>query len=88
MSSWASVTEREWAVVRVEDEGPGVPEEHRGRIFDRFFSYRPDDVRAKEHSGLGLAIVKAVVERYGGQLALVESKLGGAAFEVRLRRAY
>jgi signal transduction histidine kinase len=65
-----------------------VPEEHRERIFDRFFSYRPGDARAKEHSGLGLAIVKAVVERYGGQLAIVDSKLGGAAFEVRLRRAY
>lgn len=78
--------ERDWAVARVEDEGPGVPEEHRGRIYDRFFSYRPEDARAKEHSGLGLAIVKAVVERYGGQLALVDSKLGGAAFEVRLRR--
>jgi two-component system sensor histidine kinase ChvG len=79
-------TEREEAVARVEDQGPGIPEEHRGRIFDRFFSYRPNDHRAREHTGLGLAIVKAVVERYGGSVALVDSPLGGAGFEVRLRR--
>ncbi len=74
------------AVVRVEDQGPGVPEEHRERIFDRFFTYRPNDGRAREHTGLGLAIVKAVVERYGGSIALVDSSLGGAGFELRLRR--
>jgi two-component system sensor histidine kinase ChvG len=74
------------AVVRVSDQGPGVPVEHRERIFDRFFSYRPKDGRAREHTGLGLAIVKAVVERYGGSVALTDSPLGGAGFEVRLRR--
>jgi len=74
------------AVVRVEDQGPGVPEGHRERIFDRFFTWRPDDRRAREHTGLGLAIVKAAVERYGGSIALVRSSLGGAGFEVRLRR--
>jgi two-component system sensor histidine kinase ChvG len=73
-------------VVRVEDQGPGVPQEHRERIFDRFFTYRPNDGRAREHTGLGLAIVKTVVERYGGSIALVDSSLGGAGFEVRLSR--
>ena len=79
-------TEGRQAVVRVEDQGPGVPQEHRERIFDRFFTYRPNDGRAREHTGLGLAIVKAVVERYGGSIALVDSSLGGAGFEVRLSR--
>jgi two-component system sensor histidine kinase ChvG len=79
-------TEGVQAVARVEDQGPGVPEEHRERVFDRFFTYRPNDGGAREHTGLGLAIVKAVVERYGGSVALVGSSLGGAGFEVRLRR--
>jgi two-component system sensor histidine kinase ChvG len=79
-------TEGREAVARIEDGGPGIPEEHRERIFDRFFSYRPDDGRAREHTGLGLAIVKAVVERYGGSVALCDSSFGGAGFEVRLRR--
>jgi two-component system sensor histidine kinase ChvG len=78
--------ERDGAAVRilVEDDGPGVPEEHRARIFERFFSYRPNAERTGTHSGLGLAIVKAIAERYGGALALVDSSLGGAGFEVRL----
>jgi two-component system sensor histidine kinase ChvG len=79
-------TEGREAVVRVEDGGPGIPPEHRERIFDRFFTYRPNDGRAREHTGLGLAIVKAVVERYGGSVTLSESSLGGAGFEVRLHR--
>jgi two-component system sensor histidine kinase ChvG len=79
-------TEGKDAVARVEDQGPGVPAEHRERIFDRFFTYRPNDGTAREHTGLGLAIVKAVVERYGGSVGLVDSSLGGAGFEVRLRR--
>jgi two-component system sensor histidine kinase ChvG len=70
------------AVVRVEDEGPGVPREHHDRIFERFFSYRPNDAGSKEHSGLGLAIAKTILERYGGSLRLIPSKLGGAGFEV------
>jgi two-component system sensor histidine kinase ChvG len=74
------------AVVRVEDQGPGVPEEHRERIFDRFFTWRPGEGKAREHTGLGLAIVKAALERYGGSISLVRSSLGGAGFEVRLRR--
>jgi len=80
-------SDRDRAVVVVEDEGPGVPLEHRERVFDRFFSYRPDESNAKEHTGLGLAIVKTILERYGGEVALGSSALGGAAFEVRLRRA-
>jgi two-component system sensor histidine kinase ChvG len=74
-------------IARVEDQGPGVPAEHRARIFDRFFTYRPGDPRSREHTGLGLAIVKTVLERYGGSVMLVDSSLGGAGFEVRLLRA-
>ena len=72
------------AVVQVEDEGPGIPQEHRQRIFQRFFSYRPEDAKAREHSGLGLAIVKSILERDGGTITVGEADAGGARFEVRL----
>src|SRR4051812_8453027 len=53
--------------VRIEDQGSGIPESHLDRIFDRFFTYRPDEPHARDgHTGLGLAIVKAIVEGYGG----------------------
>ena len=71
------------AVVSVEDEGPGVPQAHSGRIFDRFFSYRPGEERG-QHAGLGLAIARAIAEGYGGSIGVDAGPGGGARFEIRL----
>ncbi|MEU9121900.1 HAMP domain-containing sensor histidine kinase [Streptomyces sp. NPDC048506] len=62
----------EWAVLRVEDDGPGVPEGERERIFERFV--RLDDARARDDggAGLGLAIARDVAVRHGGSLAVRE----------------
>ena len=58
------------AVVTVADAGPGIPEEHLGRIFDRFFSYRPGQPKGSgRHVGLGLSIVKTIVDGYGGTIS-------------------
>jgi len=76
------------AIVTVSDRGPGIPEEHLHRIFDRFFTWRPNEqasvASGKRHTGLGLAIVKAIVEGYGGTVSARNRPDGGAAFEVRL----
>ena len=71
------------AVVTVDDAGPGIPDAHMDRIFQRFFTYRPIDVR-REHVGLGLAIAKQIVESYGGKISAANRPEGGARFEVRL----
>lgn len=75
-----------WCSVSVTDRGPGIPAEHLARVFDRFFTYRPDG-RRKDHAGLGLAIARAIVEGYGGSLAAANAAGGGASFEVRLPAA-
>lgn len=73
------------AVLRIADQGPGIPPEHLGRVFDRFFSYRPEDPQARrDHAGLGLAIVKAIVEGYGGSVSAANGEGGGAVFGMRL----
>lgn len=75
------------AVVTVSDEGPGIPPEHAGRIFERFFSYRPETGGGGEdrrHTGLGLAIVRTIVEGYGGSVAAANNPDRGATFTVRL----
>lgn len=71
--------------VSVSDEGPGIPEAHLTRIFERFFSYRPDvpDGR-RHHTGLGLAIAKAIVDSYGGSIAASNRSPRGACIDVRL----
>jgi len=72
--------------VRVEDEGPGVPEEAREAIFRRFHSVRPRDEAFGKHSGLGLAIARTIVEAHQGSIAVQsrEDRLSGARFAVRL----
>ena len=74
--------------VRVEDEGPGVPEEAREAIFRRFHSVRPGAEAFGSHSGLGLAIARTIVEAHGGEIAVEprEDRLNGARFVVRLPR--
>jgi signal transduction histidine kinase len=56
----------------VEDEGPGVPEELRSRVFDPFFSTKEPG----QGTGLGLAIVAEIVQDHGGQVTL-EDRIGG-----------
>ncbi|MDH4036034.1 MAG: ATP-binding protein [Candidatus Krumholzibacteria bacterium] len=66
------------AVMRVGDNGPGIPPEHRARIFEPYFTTR------REGTGLGLAMVKNAVLLHGGDIA-VESTVGaGTTFIIRL----
>jgi two-component system sensor histidine kinase ChvG len=82
----ATTREGDDIVVRVEDEGPGVPEEAREAIFRRFQSIRPAAEAFGQHSGLGLAIARTIVEAHQGSIAVEsrEDRLGGARFVVRL----
>ncbi|TMD97423.1 MAG: HAMP domain-containing histidine kinase [Chloroflexi bacterium] len=75
-------TEDGWARLLVTDDGPGVPSDHRERIFERF--YRIDQSRAGSHSGLGLSIARWIVSQHHGRIVAGEAKLGGAAFLVDL----
>ncbi|MFD7650719.1 ATP-binding protein, partial [Streptomyces albidoflavus] len=74
------------AVVSVADDGSGVPEPERERIFERFV--RLDDARSRDDggAGLGLAIARDVAARHGGTLRVREAPEGGALFELRLPR--
>jgi two-component system phosphate regulon sensor histidine kinase PhoR len=74
--SW--VQDRQDVLLKVKDNGPGIPLEHHSRLFERF--YRVDKARSREQggTGLGLAIVKHIMQRHGGS-ATVESHLGGGA---------
>ncbi len=73
-------------LVTVDDDGPGVPEDQRERIFERFT--RLDEARGRDSGGggLGLAIVRQIVDGHGGRVSCGESSTGGAVFPMRLRR--
>lgn len=68
----------------VRDVGPGIPPEHRKRVFERF--YRVDDARTRSSggAGLGLALARSVVELHAGTIELVDHEGPGAWFCMRL----
>ena len=84
---------KNWIEITVEDDGPGVPLESMERIFERFYTHRPDQDFG-QNSGLGLSISKQIVEAHDGRIwvenrqavpvAGEPDKVVGARFLVRL----
>jgi two-component system, OmpR family, phosphate regulon sensor histidine kinase PhoR len=76
---------RSW-LVTVKDNGPGIPAEHLGRIFERF--YRIDKSRSREGggTGLGLAIVKHIVNAHHSQIKVSSQPNKGAIFSFKLEK--
>ena len=75
--------------IRVDDEGPGVPEEAREAIFNRFHSVRPEEEHFGRHTGLGLAIARAIVEGHDGEIDVQDrdDAPSGARFTILLPAA-
>lgn len=73
--------------IHVEDDGPGIPEPHRSRVFERF--YRVDPARSREMggTGLGLAIVRHLVSAMSGTVEVGAASPHGAVFTVSLPAA-
>jgi signal transduction histidine kinase len=67
----------------VDDDGPGVPEEDRRRVFDRFTRLEADRGGVSGGAGLGLALVMALVSGRGGTVRMTASPDGGARVEAR-----
>jgi heavy metal sensor kinase len=74
-------------IVEVTDSGPGIPEEHIARLFDRF--YRVEESRTRDGGGvgLGLSIAKWAVEAHGGQIVLQTPTGHGATFQIQFPAA-
>ncbi|NOZ74074.1 MAG: hypothetical protein GXO90_01670 [FCB group bacterium] len=66
--------------VTFEDQGPGIPEEHWDRVFERFYRVN----REKGGTGLGLAIVKHIIQLHGGTVSVINRSEGGSRFTVIL----
>ena len=80
-------TDPETVTISVADEGPGIKGDV-GRIFQRFYTDRPDGETFGDHSGLGLSISKQIVEAHNGTIRARNRKdRSGAVFTVTLPRA-
>jgi two-component system sensor histidine kinase SenX3 len=72
------------AEISVTDQGIGIPERDRERIFERFYRVDPARSRATGGTGLGLAIVKHVTAAHGGNVTVWSSEGSGSTFTLRL----
>jgi two-component system OmpR family sensor kinase len=72
--------------LRVDDDGPGIPEDLKAQVFERFARGDSSRSHTTGSTGLGLAIVAAVVAAHGGSVE-VSSRPGATSFQVHLRRA-
>ena len=71
-------TKELWAILEVHDDGPGIPEDKRKKVFEPFYS-------SKQHgTGLGLLSLEACVKMHGGKVEIEDSPLGGACFRISL----
>jgi signal transduction histidine kinase len=71
-------------LIAVDDQGPGVMEWERTRIFERFYRSDPSRARDSGGRGLGLAIASEIVKAHGGGIEVTGSDLGGASFALSL----
>jgi two-component system sensor histidine kinase GlrK len=72
------------AVVDVMDEGPGIPDADRGRIFEPFFQGNTEYTGPVKGTGLGLAIVQEYVNAHGGSIEIIDDGNPGAHLRVIL----
>jgi len=73
----------EYCRINVMDYGIGIPDEIKSKIFEEGFKYGKT-----ARSGLGLFIVKSIIERYGGEISVVDNKPKGSIFRLKVPRAY
>ncbi len=80
----AVTLQRPFAVLSVEDHGPGIPRKERDRVFQFFYRISDERVRETKGTGLGLAIVNEVTLRHGGEVVICDQPRGGARVELKL----
>nr|WP_237545390.1 HAMP domain-containing sensor histidine kinase [Streptomyces sp. SID1046] len=73
-----------WAVLEVTDDGPGIPEADRDRVFERFVRLDADRGRASGGTGLGLAIAREIARAHGGDVRALPAPTGGARLVLRI----
>ena len=76
--------QKDSVLIRIEDDGEGIPPEHLSGIFEPFYQVHP----GSEGSGLGLAIVKAIIEKHGGRITVTSKPGQGTAFNIVMPQSF
>ncbi len=73
-----------WAIIRIRDHGPGIPEQEQERVFDPFYRLENSRSRSTGGTGLGLTIARNIVQQHGGSIDLKNIEGGGLEVSVSL----
>jgi PAS domain S-box-containing protein len=77
-------SDRDAARISVRDHGPGIPDDYKHRIFEKFVQVDATDARKKGGTGLGLSIARQIVVNLGGRIDIEDAPDGGTTFHVTL----
>ena len=80
----SKATHNSYAVLKVKDNGPGIPVKERQKIFQKFYRMGSEHTRTSKGTGLGLYIIKKISEGHQGTVSFQENKPKGSIFEVKL----
>lgn len=72
-----------WVLVRINDQGKGIPKEHQKKIFDKFYRVPTGDLYQTKGYGLGLFYVKQIVDKHEGHISLVSEPGKGTSFTLK-----
>jgi signal transduction histidine kinase len=72
------------AVIEIEDRGPGIPEDMREAVFEKFCRWRPVGYEDRAGSGLGLFVVRSIAREHGGDAAVSPGASGGTILQIRV----
>jgi signal transduction histidine kinase len=72
------------ACIKIRDFGPGIPEDYKERVFEKFVQVEATDSRQRGGTGLGLSIAKQIVSHLGGEISFEDAPGGGTIFKVLL----
>ena len=74
----------EFVEIVVSDDGPGIPEQDRERVFGRFVRLEEGRSRKNGSTGLGLSVVRTIARQHGGDARFIDPELGGASIAIRI----
>ena len=73
-----------WAVISVADDGPGIPDENKGQIFEMFYSGANQVADSRRSLGLGLSLCRSIINAHGGSLGVSDNFPHGAVLTFTL----
>ncbi len=73
-------------VLRVSDEGTGIPDDEKEKVFDKFYRVENEETRQSRGTGLGLYIVRTVVELHRGRVTVKDRSPAGSVFEIIMKK--